>query len=79
MLDSDAVRTMNPNLTGLIKRGLVDREVVEGIAKSEEVNSMRFAASCATLLAEHVSDTTDAVRLDVSNVLDVVDLGVDFS
>ena len=61
LLEDDRISGANPNLTGLMKRGLLDRETEEGDSTPAEVNSMRFAAACAAHLVDHTSDLTERV------------------
>ena len=61
LLESGRVREANANLTGMIKRGLLNRESREVIGEEGEVNAMRFAAACATQLLDMETDTMDSV------------------
>lgn len=60
LMEQDRLRKANGNLTSLIERGLVDREIGERLDPSES-NAMRYSASCSTQLLDHVTDVMEAV------------------
>ena len=61
-MEKERIREANGNLTGLIKRGLVDREMMEaGPFRTKDVDAMRYTAACAVQLLDHTSDSTAAV------------------
>jgi hypothetical protein len=68
ILDCERVSGANPNLTGLIKRGLADREVSEDIGKGIEIRAMRYSAAMAAQLLDHTSDVTERVSLESASV-----------
>ena len=69
MLEKERIREANGNLAGLIKRGLVDREMMEGgLFRTKDVDAMRYAAACAVQLLDHTSDSTAAVSLRCRDV-----------
>jgi hypothetical protein len=68
IMDCERVAGANSNLTGLIKRGLADREVAEDIGKGIEVWAMRYSAAMAAQLLDHTSDVTERVSLELTSV-----------
>ena len=69
MLEKERIREANGNLTGLIKRGLVDCEMMEGGSfRTKDVDAMRYTAVCAVQLLDHTSDSTAVVSLRCRDV-----------
>jgi hypothetical protein len=62
-LESGCVCEANANLTGMIKRGLLNRENIKGVGERGEVDAMCFAAACAVQLLDMETDTLDGVSL----------------
>jgi hypothetical protein len=67
-MDCDRISGANPNLTGLIKRGLADREIAEDIGKGIEVRVMRYSVAMAAQLLDRMSGVTERVSLESASV-----------
>jgi hypothetical protein len=61
LVDNEEVKNLSPNLTGLIRRGLGDREPGEDL-RPEEQRAMRYSAACSAHLMDKVHLLFSEVR-----------------